>query len=544
MIIFKWNYKFFKGGDVVYMDVDYGKIKEINNELMEFIDTHKYNSTRDWAFNKVIDTKEKLDEIFITGWKIHVSPTFDYMMKTLNLVDKYCNDNDIHFKFIKDVNIYKNQCIEGQNRYQRGKFIVIYPITDNEALKIVEDLHQIFEDEGLNDNSFFNVKNDFKIYPGIYTRLTHYFDKNGISREFVGVLAEDLEEHISIINKTRTIPLKITRYEYPFKELRFRNKLLPKNMFKCCDLLGMNKIITTIRESIEQLTPGMLYMLHFIDIAVLEYINDLKSQSGWETNSQIFDEINILENIRILNLKDEILNSIRNGAKIDISDKFNKLVKLKCLKVNFDMDFINKYKEQGIINEDEYIFGKKLIETPKTRRILSTLSVIFNQGSRIIKFNEEESKIYNFSCNELESNLSKLEQYINAYNYINKDIRNNCTKMIKNINSEKFKYEFDYEDKTDENYKNKIINIYGSIIDDKDILKFEDINEKQIYDCKECDHEYFEFLEPINIQLNANNLPLVTQTINNTCSVDKKQCIMNQCKENGINSELLNIILH
>ena len=68
----------------------------------------------------------------------------------------------------------------------------IYPNSDDIAAEISEKLNEEFQKRGLTDEDFIELRYDFKIYPGIYTRFTSYDDADGATRDELSIPKDTL----------------------------------------------------------------------------------------------------------------------------------------------------------------------------------------------------------------------------------------------------------------------------------------------------------------------------------------------------------------
>lgn len=79
------------------------------------------------------------------GWKIHISCTKFNYQKVLDIVYKYCIENNISFKFIYNKSEF-SYCISGENSpLQVGKFITIYPSDKSHFKYIIQSLYKLLE---------------------------------------------------------------------------------------------------------------------------------------------------------------------------------------------------------------------------------------------------------------------------------------------------------------------------------------------------------------------------------------------------------------
>lgn len=81
------------------------------------------------------------------GWKIHVGSTVLNCGVVLNIVGRICSQRQTAFKFLKSKEVFLSQHVKYANRCQAGKFITIYPQSDDDFLDLLhilcERLHNI-----------------------------------------------------------------------------------------------------------------------------------------------------------------------------------------------------------------------------------------------------------------------------------------------------------------------------------------------------------------------------------------------------------------
>lgn len=78
----------------------------------------------------------------LQGWKIHISSTLANSKKIFFEVYKYCSNNNISFKVIKNYNLLKHINNKDYSRSQAGKFITLYPTDNEEFIKVTKDLNK------------------------------------------------------------------------------------------------------------------------------------------------------------------------------------------------------------------------------------------------------------------------------------------------------------------------------------------------------------------------------------------------------------------
>ncbi|MDR3179305.1 MAG: hypothetical protein LBT70_00175 [Holosporaceae bacterium] len=120
------------------------------------------------------------------GWKMHISARISSAKKIAEIVIPYLEKQKVQYKFFSSIPTLRlcyNAPRYGRTRAalsppfsQKGKFIAIYPESDEQAKKIAVDLDKAFKDAKLTREDFVYVNGDFQVGDsgGIFTRLTHY----------------------------------------------------------------------------------------------------------------------------------------------------------------------------------------------------------------------------------------------------------------------------------------------------------------------------------------------------------------------------------
>ncbi|GHT92358.1 hypothetical protein FACS1894122_06080 [Alphaproteobacteria bacterium] len=121
---------------------------------------------------------------------------------------------------------------------QRGKFIAIYPDTDDEAKRVAESIDKKFKAEGLTREDFISIFGDFQVGEtgGIYARLCHYDDPNNQSRECPNIAPDILSWHAKSNHFTPE------NYPHPFKTLGlwFNGRPLPEKVWDIVEKVKYN----------------------------------------------------------------------------------------------------------------------------------------------------------------------------------------------------------------------------------------------------------------------------------------------------------------
>ena len=199
--------------------------------------SNRFNNDWQYFCRKEKTENDDENENYRTGWKIHISPDVLNCTEVFKLVYGYWCDKKFSFKFIRTPQIYRGyncNMIKGNKAYQVGKYITIYPKDDKEAKEIVESLHAAFEKKGLDDSCFLEISDDFKVYPGIYVRMSEFSGKldDGNARGKLCIPAQVFGKHCE------NMKIVAENYEHPFDKLYGYNIYeLPKEVCKINDYL-------------------------------------------------------------------------------------------------------------------------------------------------------------------------------------------------------------------------------------------------------------------------------------------------------------------
>lgn len=204
-------------------------IKEQNESLKRYVDD-KVSEKLAYCFSGFCGMCS--GDFSPRGWKIHISPKPNKnIFRVLEIVESAREKLNFCYKFFNDLVLYVNVCNDNKN--QAGKFITIYPKDDQMALEIAETLNEAFKKNNLSENDFLEIRNDFKVYPGIYTRLCHYNDKEDKnSRYSLGIPQTVLKNYVN--------SKKLSKYKHPFKKLTVKNIEIPKKVSKINKFLSSN----------------------------------------------------------------------------------------------------------------------------------------------------------------------------------------------------------------------------------------------------------------------------------------------------------------
>lgn len=157
------------------------------------------------------------------GFKIHISCTLNNHKKILDIINDYARNNNISFKFIHNLDVLKYSLSTHTDRSSSGKFITLYPESDQRFKQIVEELYDklsefkgpyILSDKQYKDSVIFyryglftndGTKNEITGPDGVKykdERLPYYKVPSFVKEPF---LVKEDEHELVYINKTYKI---------------------------------------------------------------------------------------------------------------------------------------------------------------------------------------------------------------------------------------------------------------------------------------------------------------------------------------------------
>ncbi len=119
----------------------YGKVEFSENantyELNEVPDTYTVITENDSVWTYYHFKGSTLPE---QGWKIHITTLMEDVQSVLNKVARICIENKIEFKHLKDRRSFIEMNSKNANRASSGKFITIYPTSNEVFVELLEML--------------------------------------------------------------------------------------------------------------------------------------------------------------------------------------------------------------------------------------------------------------------------------------------------------------------------------------------------------------------------------------------------------------------
>lgn len=126
---------------------------------------------RDGVWSHVRPASEFNKPLPAQGWKIHVSATTTNCLEILAKVASIAFDDDVPFKFANDTNTLILMTSKRWSRGGSGKFITLYPCTEQEFCSIIARIHAAVHDHRgpyiLSDKRYMNCQSLYYRYGGI-----------------------------------------------------------------------------------------------------------------------------------------------------------------------------------------------------------------------------------------------------------------------------------------------------------------------------------------------------------------------------------------
>lgn len=151
------------------VDVHYRPSNEFSSIVNATLDAHGkgWKVFRQGVWSHVSPPTGNDRNLPAQGWKIHVSATGANCIELLTKVVAMVLDHDIRFKFANDTNTLKMMTSKRWARGGSGKFITIYPPTDEVFHSFIELLHSVVKDD---DGSYILSDNRYKDCRCLYYR--------------------------------------------------------------------------------------------------------------------------------------------------------------------------------------------------------------------------------------------------------------------------------------------------------------------------------------------------------------------------------------
>lgn len=117
----------------------------VNDVAFTLPEIFKNNSDKfDIYYSEDLHWKEirmKYPHLLTQGWKIHISAILSESQDILNIVSKICFNYNVSFKFVRTHGELKFKNVKYADRSSSGKFITIYPNSEEQFIILLDILH-------------------------------------------------------------------------------------------------------------------------------------------------------------------------------------------------------------------------------------------------------------------------------------------------------------------------------------------------------------------------------------------------------------------
>ncbi|HAP5615550.1 TPA: protein kinase/lanthionine synthetase C family protein [Enterococcus faecalis] len=117
----------------------------VNDVAFTLPEIFKNNSDKfDIYYSEDLHWKEirmKYPHLLTQGWKIHISAILSESQNILNIVSKICFNYNVSFKFVRTHGELKFKNVKYADRSSSGKFITIYPNSEEQFIILLDILH-------------------------------------------------------------------------------------------------------------------------------------------------------------------------------------------------------------------------------------------------------------------------------------------------------------------------------------------------------------------------------------------------------------------
>jgi hypothetical protein len=127
---------------VIHSTSDPDAFSDVNRNFVD--EVNKVDS----SYRKnLLETSQKYQ-----GWKLHVSAAYGQELRVLKLAVPFLLQQKVYFKIANSKTSY--QIILGGDKAQKGKLITIYPIGDEKAYQLAQQLDDLFTENDFNTTDF------------------------------------------------------------------------------------------------------------------------------------------------------------------------------------------------------------------------------------------------------------------------------------------------------------------------------------------------------------------------------------------------------
>lgn len=181
------NKVFYLGSNELFYEPSYAHYRP-SDDLIDMVDAMidarqgAWKTHRVDVWTHVIPTGEHAVQLPLQGWKIHVSAHVGNCHDILAKVATLAFEQDVQFKFANDVNTLRMMTSKRWPRGGSGKFITLYPATDEKFREFIELAYAILKDDVgsyiLSDKRYKDCRCLYYCYGGfILVNRLHYLGK-------------------------------------------------------------------------------------------------------------------------------------------------------------------------------------------------------------------------------------------------------------------------------------------------------------------------------------------------------------------------------
>ncbi|OIJ42542.1 class III lanthionine synthetase LanKC [Massilia timonae] len=178
------NKRFYEPGYAHYQPT--GELLDLVSPMLEDRE-EPWEIHRSDVWTHVLPAKRaESDRLPVQGWKIHVSAIESNCQDVLAKVAGMALQNNIQFKFANDIETLKMMTSKRWSRGGSGKFITLYPPTDEKFREIIEKAYEILRDDVgsyiLSDRRYKDCRCLYYRYGGItqLTRILYTGEKQAV----------------------------------------------------------------------------------------------------------------------------------------------------------------------------------------------------------------------------------------------------------------------------------------------------------------------------------------------------------------------------
>lgn len=351
-----------------------------------------------------------LSEVPDSGWKIHISCIYKNYNLIYKIVSEYCYEKKVSFKVVKNINLYFSNGFKNGDRSSYGKFITIYPKSEEVFINCIEELYNLLRNfEGpyiLSDKRFKDCKCLYYRYGN--NRLIGRFDEKGNG---VRVINYSGYEYVDTATGYYNVPDFIKDPFYSEDEISTSDYLLVNyditDGIKFSPVGGVYKAIHKESQNIfivKEFYPHTAIMNENSDSFKLftSEVSNLKKLSNFSFLPKYIEDFKDWDNyylveeyIHGLNLEE--YSAENNTLVLGLNQESNRKYILNILKVF--LKIIDNITEL-------YCSGYILSDLSPDNIIINAEGVYFIDLESVSHINDSEDKIYSYTLNFFDKNIS------------------------------------------------------------------------------------------------------------------------------------------